>query len=116
MGLIADRTVLAGHKGYDGGLDCDTSQTGTHSYYVEFSNCPIMFHVSTELPHDPIDEQQIQKKRHIGNDVVCVVFKDQASPPISPRFLRTTFMHYLMAVCPVEKDGALMYKVSRAQG
>lgn len=33
-----------------------------------------MFHVSTMLPHEECDAQKLQKKRHIGNDIVCVAF------------------------------------------
>lgn len=33
-----------------------------------------MFHVSTMLPHEDADPQKLQKKRHIGNDIVCVAF------------------------------------------
>lgn len=31
-----------------------------------------MFHVSTLLPHSDRDSQQIERKRHIGNDRVTI--------------------------------------------
>ena len=34
-----------------------------------------MFHVSTLLPFTLGDAQQLQRKRHIGNDIVAIVFQ-----------------------------------------
>lgn len=34
-----------------------------------------MFHVSTFLPYTVGDIQQLQRKRHIGNDIVAIVFQ-----------------------------------------
>ncbi len=34
-----------------------------------------MFHVSTLLPLHESDVQKLERKRHIGNDIVIVVFK-----------------------------------------
>lgn len=34
-----------------------------------------MFHVSTFLPYTVGDTQQLQRKRHIGNDIVAIVFQ-----------------------------------------
>lgn len=35
-----------------------------------------MFHISTMLPHSLTDTQQLEKKRHIGNDIVLILFQD----------------------------------------
>lgn len=35
-----------------------------------------MFHVSTLLPHDAVNPQQLERKRHLGNDIVVIVFKE----------------------------------------
>ncbi len=43
--------------------------TGTHSVYTRFLGIEIMFHVSTLLPYFEKDKQQVERKRHIGNDV-----------------------------------------------
>jgi RAP1 GTPase activating protein 1 len=34
-----------------------------------------MFHVATFLPYKPEDSQQLEKKRHIGNDLVTIIFQ-----------------------------------------
>ena len=36
-----------------------------------------MFHVSTLLPFSAKDSQHLEKKRHIGNDRVAIVFQDE---------------------------------------
>jgi signal-induced proliferation-associated 1 like protein 3 len=33
--------------------------TGTHSVFTEWNNNEIMFHVSTMLPFNPLDKQQV---------------------------------------------------------
>lgn len=50
----------------------DLNVTGTHSYYTTLpsDDIEIMFHVSTELPISETDAQCLERKRHLGNDVV----------------------------------------------
>lgn len=50
-----------------------------------------MFHVSTLLPFFPDDPQQVERKRHLGNDVVIVIFMDAPSEPFSPTIIRSQF-------------------------
>lgn len=47
---------------------------------LAYGSHEIMFHVSTLLPYSKKDKQQIQRKRHIGNDVVLIVFHDGTTP------------------------------------
>src|SRR5690349_7666710 len=42
------------------------------------------------LPFDSKDRQQIQRKRHIGNDVVVIVFID-GDTPFSPNSISSKF-------------------------
>lgn len=49
-----------------------------------WKNIEIMFHVSTMLPHEENDPQKLQKKRHIGNDIVCVAFLEADNTPFWP--------------------------------
>lgn len=68
---------LATHIGYDGGLDLKNNRNGkTSIYYADFMN-EIMFHAAPLLPTDPSDDQQIYKKRHIGNDHIHIVWCEQ---------------------------------------
>lgn len=44
---------------YRGGLDVSNNQTGEHSFYTEYKDRKIMFHVSTLLPCDQGDTQHV---------------------------------------------------------
>ena len=50
--------------------------TGEYSVYTTHKGKEIMFHVGPFLPYKEADPQQLAKKRHIGNDVVVIVFMD----------------------------------------
>jgi RAP1 GTPase activating protein 1 len=58
-----------------------------------------MFHVSTYLPYDSSNRQQLERKRHLGNDIVVLIFADGNTPylanAIKSEFNRT---HALPAV------------------
>lgn len=74
LAILGQRVTLKGFDKYKGGLDTVHDLTGTESVYTNFKHIEIMFHVSTMLPHEDNDPQKLQKKRHIGNDIVCVAF------------------------------------------
>ena len=70
-----------------------------------------MFHVSTMLPYVDGDRQQLQRKRHIGNDVVSLVFQD-GNTPFVPNMITTRFLHAYIVIQPVEPCTAnTRYKV-----
>lgn len=73
-----------------------------------------MFHVSTLIPHTPNDPQQLNRKRHIGNDVVSIVFQEE-NTPFSPSSIRSHFLHCFIVV-QVENPNTddTHYKVSIA--
>ncbi|XP_067682950.1 signal-induced proliferation-associated 1-like protein 2 isoform X2 [Haliotis asinina] len=96
--LIGKKVKLKGFDKYRGGLDCKTDSTGTHSYYTTFENCEIMFHVSTMLPFTANNRQQLLRKRHIGNDIVTIVFQEPGSLPFTPKTVRSQFQHVFIIV------------------
>lgn len=73
---MGEKIELKGWKGYRAGLDVSEGQTGTHSYYTKWQGYEIMFHVAVMLPHKAADKQQLERKRHIGNDIVVILFSD----------------------------------------
>jgi RAP1 GTPase activating protein 1 len=75
MNWIGRIIPLADHQGYRGGLDTKHGQTGKFTLYETFHGNEIMFHVSTFLPFIESDPQQLQRKCHIGNDIVAIVFQ-----------------------------------------
>jgi hypothetical protein len=78
--------------------------TGTHSVFATVDDYEVMFHVSTLLPFRPNDPQQVrvrrdpwraslsinppwqlERKRHIGNDICVIVYRDRGlsgAPPV----------------------------------
>lgn len=57
-----------------------------------------MFHVSTQLPYEKHDPQKLQRKRHIGNDIVCVVFLEADNTAFSPACIKSHFLHTFILV------------------
>jgi hypothetical protein len=57
-----------------------------------------MFHVSTQLPYEKHDPQKLQRKRHIGNDIVCVVFLEADNTSFSPACIKSHFLHTFILV------------------
>eukprot|EP00794_Sanderia_malayensis_P015830 gene15830-17426_t len=94
LDLLGDRITLKGFKKYKGGLDVKNNTTGTESVHTVSEGHEIMFHVSTLLPHSKNHSQQVERKRHIGNDIVVIVYIDgppSRKPAFSPSFIRSKF-------------------------
>ncbi|XP_061640034.1 rap1 GTPase-activating protein 1 isoform X6 [Phyllopteryx taeniolatus] len=110
--FLGQKIELHDFKGFRGGLDVAHGQTGTESVYANFHGKEIMFHVSTKLPYTEGDSQQLQRKRHIGNDIVAIVFQE-ANTPFVPDMIQSNFLH-AYAVVQVEDacTDNVTYKVS----
>jgi len=65
--ILGDTVDLKGYTGYAAGLDVQFGNTGETTVVTKWRNYDITYHVSTMLPYDKYDPQQIQRKRHIGN-------------------------------------------------
>ncbi|XP_055380348.1 uncharacterized protein LOC129611299 isoform X3 [Condylostylus longicornis] len=96
--LLGDKVRLRGFDKYKGGLDTVHDLTGLYSVYTNWRNIEIMFHVSTLLPYEKHDPQKLQRKRHIGNDIVCVVFLEADNTPFSPACIKSHFLHTFILV------------------
>lgn len=103
LDVIGHRVTLKDFIGFRGGLDTQHSQTGSQSVYTVFKNKEVMFHVSTLLPHSSGDPQQLQKKRHIGNDIVAIVFQEE-NTPFMPNVIASHFLHCYMVIQPVNPN------------
>eukprot|EP00026_Physarum_polycephalum_P000141 Phypoly_transcript_00141.p1 GENE.Phypoly_transcript_00141~~Phypoly_transcript_00141.p1 ORF type:complete len:1306 (+),score=201.35 Phypoly_transcript_00141:2561-6478(+) len=97
MSMLGDKITLQGWNKFKGGLDIKANSTGTHSYFTEFKGNEIMFHVSTLLPYQDDDVQRVERKRHIGNDIVTIIFKS-GNDSFSPTWLNTKFTHIFCVV------------------
>lgn len=98
LDLLGDRITLKGFDRYKGGLDTVHNLTGTESVYTMWRNIEIMFHVSTMLPHEENDPQKLQKKRHIGNDIVCVAFIEDDDTLFWPGCIKSYFLHTFITI------------------
>nr|XP_023663723.1 GTPase-activating Rap/Ran-GAP domain-like protein 3 isoform X1 [Paramormyrops kingsleyae] len=100
LNLLGDTISLQGWAGYRGGLDTKNDTTGIHSIYTVYQGHELMFHVSTMLPYSKENKQQVERKRHIGNDIVTIVFQegDDASPSFKPSMIRSHFTHIFALV------------------
>ncbi|XP_023260894.1 rap1 GTPase-activating protein 1-like isoform X9 [Seriola lalandi dorsalis] len=110
--FLGEKIELHNFKGFRGGLDVTHGQTGTESVYCNYRSKEVMFHVSTKLPYTEGDTQQLQRKRHIGNDIVAIVFQEENTPFV-PDMIASNFLHAYIVVQVVNpcSDKAL-YKVS----
>eukprot|EP01119_Soliformovum_irregulare_P017461 TRINITY_DN5196_c0_g1_i1.p1 TRINITY_DN5196_c0_g1~~TRINITY_DN5196_c0_g1_i1.p1 ORF type:complete len:962 (+),score=316.20 TRINITY_DN5196_c0_g1_i1:150-3035(+) len=99
LDFLGEKIVLKDWKGFRGGLDVKTDTTGTHSIWTKHLGFEIMFHVSTMLPYSAQDKQQLERKRHLGNDVCTIVFQD-SDEPFHPETVRTEFTHVWAVVTP----------------
>ena len=69
-----------------------------------------MFHVSTLLPYSKSERQQLERKRHIGNDIVAIIFQETKTV-FKPECITSQFLHVYLVVTPLDNDGT-QFKVS----
>ncbi|VDN56741.1 unnamed protein product [Dracunculus medinensis] len=104
--ILGQRIELQDWGSYRGGLDVTTNSTGRESIYTVFAGHEIMFHVSTMLPYSNENFQQIERKRHVGNDIVNIVFEAGGDPKIInflPTMMKSHFTH-VFAVVKYDKE------------
>ncbi|ESO91442.1 hypothetical protein LOTGIDRAFT_105226, partial [Lottia gigantea] len=112
LDLIGEKVSLQYFKGFRGGLDTLHGQTGEESLYTHYQNREVMFHVSTMLPHTDGDPQQLQRKRHIGNDIVAIIFQEENTPFV-PDMIASHFLHSYIVIQPIDSNtDHTKYKVS----
>uniref|UniRef100_A0A672L954 Signal induced proliferation associated 1 like 2 n=1 Tax=Sinocyclocheilus grahami TaxID=75366 RepID=A0A672L954_SINGR len=98
LDLLGQRVRLKGFTKYRAQLDNKTDSTGSHSLYTTYKDYELMFHVSTLLPYTPNNRQQLLRKRHIGNDIVTIVFQEPGALPFTPKNIRSHFQHVFVIV------------------
>uniref|UniRef100_A0A3Q2DTW1 RAP1 GTPase activating protein 2a n=1 Tax=Cyprinodon variegatus TaxID=28743 RepID=A0A3Q2DTW1_CYPVA len=110
--LFGNNEETPAFKEFRGGLDVSHGQTGSESVYTVFRQREIMFHVSTKLPFTEGDVQQLQRKRHIGNDIVAAVFQEEPTPFV-PDMIASNFLHsYVLVQAENPCTDHTTYKVS----
>ena len=104
LNFIGSKVSLQGWNKFRGGLDVASNTTGEESVYTTMNDLEIMFHVSTLLPYDKENPQQLHRKRHIGNDIVVIVFQDEDADPFDPSQWTSNFNHVFVVVQPVSSN------------
>jgi len=94
LSLVGDVVELNGFDGFTGGLDVKANTTGRNSVYCQWGGFEVMFHVSTMLPFSETNNQQIERKRFIGNDIAIILFQE-GTAPIQPSIVQSAFIRIL---------------------
>uniref|UniRef100_A0A3Q3XEP5 Rap-GAP domain-containing protein n=1 Tax=Mola mola TaxID=94237 RepID=A0A3Q3XEP5_MOLML len=114
LSILGETIELQGFTGFRGGLDVCHGQTGSEAVFSSFHGREIMFHVATKLPYTDSDPQQLQRKRHIGNDIVALVYQEGQTPFLSDP-IKSHFLHCFVVVRRIqmaEGTGKTAYQVS----
>ncbi|KAJ1653873.1 hypothetical protein IWQ61_006097 [Dispira simplex] len=93
---------LSTHSGYTGRLARDGSD-GTTAIYYSGASAEIIFHDSTRIPVDPGDKQFVNKKRHVGNDHVHIVWNENNTSFI-PGTISGDFGNVIIIIHPLNRD------------
>lgn len=105
LSVLGETVQLQGFTGFRGGLDVCHGQTGTEAVFTSFHGREIMFHVATKLPFTEGDPQQLQRKRHIGNDIVALVYQEGQTPFLSD-LIKSHFLHCFLVVRRIRREEA----------
>ncbi|XP_077432714.1 rap1 GTPase-activating protein 1 [Vanacampus margaritifer] len=116
LSILGNTVQLQGFTGFRGGLDVCHGQTGSEAVFTSFHGREMIFHVATKLPFTEGDPQQLQRKRHIGNDIVALVYQEGPTPFIAD-VIKSHFLHCFIVVRRVpsgktDDTGQAAYQIS----
>ncbi|KAG2178874.1 hypothetical protein INT43_001720, partial [Umbelopsis isabellina] len=110
LDVIGHRVELQGYQGWAAGLDTRSGDSGMFTYTDTWRDAVITYHVSTLIPSKSVDKQHIQRKRHIGNDIVCIIFVD-GRQPFNPAAIKSQFLHVFIVVHEERLKDQYMWRV-----
>ncbi|KAL7319157.1 hypothetical protein PS15m_002326 [Mucor circinelloides] len=99
LDIMGQKIKLKGYKGYSAGLDTKTGESGEYAYMSKWNDFDIMYHVAPLMPSQKNDKQQVLRKKHIGNDIVCIIFLE-GSQKFNPKAIRSQFLHVYIVIRP----------------
>jgi len=102
--VLGEKVPLQGWLKYRGGLDIKENTTGTHSIYRKWRDYEIMYHVAPMIPCRATDEQSVERKRHLGNDIVLIIFKEGNSTLFDPSVIKSNFNHIFAVVSVADNN------------
>jgi len=110
MGWTVD---LKTHNGFIGGLDRINFSAGKTAPYYSTASLELIFHVSTLMPSNKNDEKQIEKKKHIGNDFVHVVWSEHKRD-YRPTTIVSNFNDFHIVIYPLP-NGLFRIQINRKE-
>ncbi|KAI9286206.1 hypothetical protein BC943DRAFT_276520 [Umbelopsis sp. AD052] len=110
MNAIANKVELKGYFGWAGGLDTKTGESGTHVYTSKWKDFDIVYHVAPLIPARNSDRQQIHRKRHVGNDIVSIIFLE-GDAKFCPSVIKSQFLHVFILVREEMVDDHVAWRI-----
>ncbi|KAL9550474.1 hypothetical protein MBANPS3_004718 [Mucor bainieri] len=115
LDIMGQKIKLKGYKGYSAGLDTKTlfikaGESGEYAYISKWNDFDIMYHVAPLMPSQKNDKQQVLRKKHIGNDIVCIIFLE-GSQTFNPKAIRSQFLHVYIIVRPEVVNGSKCWRI-----
>ncbi|OMJ93280.1 hypothetical protein SteCoe_3740 [Stentor coeruleus] len=98
---LGDVVDIQNHKGNLGGLDPKGTAGKVSISYSDWQY-DVIFHVVPLMPTDPSDDQQVLKKRHVGNDFVHIVWSEHYKDYRQDTML-THFNLIIIVIYPLEQ-------------
>lgn len=116
LSRLGTKVVLQGATFNTQGLDRVTNRDGTHTYAWRDRVIEIVFHITTMMPTNVVsDPQCIEKKRHIGNDFVNIIYNDSGMPFDFDTF-KTQYNYFYIVVTPEFVTPPLAHHLSTPAG
>ncbi|KAJ6248525.1 tuberin [Anaeramoeba flamelloides] len=92
---------ISKHVGYNGGLDIYSGVNGRTCPYYTDSETEVVFHTITRMPNSETNVQQIHKKKHVGNDIVQIVWCENIEQDYDPTTITSKFNHAHIVIYPL---------------
>ena len=91
--------------------------TGKESIYTVYAGHEVMYHVSTLLPHSKDNPQQLERKRHIGNDIVNIIYTDDPIllETFNPNCIKSQFTRKYRIIGVRSNSSKISFLTLRAQ-
>lgn len=100
---------LLTHRGFAGKVDTKRITNGSHMPYYADDEVEVFFHVATMMPNEE-DEQQVSKKRHIGNDMVHIVWSEHDREYL-PFTITSDFGDIIIVIYPLKRCHQGLYRI-----
>jgi RAP1 GTPase activating protein 1 len=102
MNFLGEQVDLRAWQGYSGGLDTSRNgYTGETTFYTRWQQLEIVFHAAPLIPSPPRSSSVVDRKRHIGNDIVVIVFRDKNAKPVKLETLKSKAVQVVVVVTPM---------------